>query len=69
MPMKKRWFTKSLLDIRYSRIQPLLDFRDVMGSKEYRDKHWSPMVDGLNEGEMENPYAIADIIRGNNPPE
>ena len=67
--MKKKNLKKSLLDIRYSKIQPLLDFRDVMGSREYRDKHWSPMVDGLNEGEMENPYAIADIIRGNNPPE
>lgn len=32
-------------------------------------RRWSPLVDGLNEGETEDPYTLADVIRGHTPSE
>jgi len=55
--------------VAWQKIKTYVEFSSVVGITERRAQHWSPMVDGLNEGEMENPYELADVIRGHNPPE
>ena len=66
---KSRYGDSVARQVAWQQIKNLVEYRSILGANEFREPHWSPMVDGLNEDEMENPYRLADVIRGHNPPE